>query len=43
MKSKLVAQAGGEPTFVLILDPGEEAFATIARFAQEHELILRCV
>jgi len=27
MKSKLVARKAGERTFVLILDPGEEAFA----------------
>ena len=38
MKSKLVAQNGGERTFVLILDPGDEAFATISKFAQQEEL-----
>jgi uncharacterized protein len=38
MKSKLVAKSAGERTFVLILDPGEEAFATITKFAREQEL-----
>jgi len=34
MKSKLVAESAGERSFVLILDPGEEAFSTITRFAE---------
>jgi hypothetical protein len=38
MKSKLVAEAAGERTFVLILDPREEASATITRFAREQNL-----
>ena len=38
MKSKLVAQYGGERTFVLILDPGDEAFAAISKFAEEERL-----
>ncbi|MGH7031245.1 MAG: PPC domain-containing DNA-binding protein [Stellaceae bacterium] len=38
MKSKLVAQGGGERTFVLILDPGDEAFSTIAGFAASERL-----
>lgn len=38
MKSKLVAESSGERTFVLILDPGEEAFATITKFATQQEL-----
>ena len=38
MKSKLVAQYGGERTFVLILDPGDEAFSAISRFAAEERL-----
>lgn len=38
MKSKLVAQTGGERTFVLILDSGDEAFATISKFAQQEQL-----
>lgn len=32
MQSKLVAKSAGERTFVLILDPGEEAFSTISDF-----------
>lgn len=38
MKSKLVAEGAGERTFVLILDPGEEAFATITKFTIEKGL-----
>jgi uncharacterized protein len=38
MKSKLVAEGAGERTFVLVLDPGEEAFATISQFAYEQRL-----
>lgn len=38
MKSKLVADAAGERTFVLILDPGEEAFAAITGFARQRGL-----
>ena len=38
MKSKLVAQNGGERTFVLILDPGDEAFAAIGKFAEQERL-----
>jgi len=38
MKSKLVAETAGERTFVLILDPGEEAFATITRSAAQQGL-----
>jgi uncharacterized protein len=38
MKSKLAAQNGGEGTFVLILDPGDEAFATISEFADKERL-----
>ncbi len=38
MKSKLVAESGGERTFVLVLDSGEEAFATITRFAAQEGL-----
>ena len=34
MKSKLVAEGAGERTFVLILDPGEEAVAAITGFAR---------
>jgi uncharacterized protein len=38
MKSKLVAEGAGERTFVLVLDPGEEAFATISKFATQQGL-----
>jgi len=38
MKSKLVAQNGGERTFVLVLDPDDEAFATIGKFAEQERL-----
>lgn len=38
MKSKLVADNAGERTYVLVLDPGEEAFQTIGRFADEEHL-----
>jgi predicted DNA-binding protein with PD1-like motif len=33
MKSKLVWNADGERTFVLVLDSGDEAFGTITQFA----------
>ncbi|MBZ9657674.1 DNA-binding protein [Mesorhizobium sp. ESP-6-4] len=35
MKSKLVAQTSGQRTFVVVLDPGEEAFAALSDFADE--------
>lgn len=38
MKSKLVAQSAGERIYVMILDPGEEAFATISKFAAQEGL-----
>jgi uncharacterized protein len=38
MKAKLVAENAGERTFVVILDPGEEAFATIGKFAAHEGL-----
>lgn len=38
MKSKLVGESGGERTFVLILDPGEEAFSTITGFAERKDV-----
>lgn len=38
MKSKLVAEGAGERTFVLILDPGEEAFSTITKFCAAKQL-----
>lgn len=38
MKSKLVADNAGERTYVLVLDPGEEAFKTLSTFADEEGL-----
>ncbi|HVH82524.1 MAG TPA: DUF296 domain-containing protein, partial [Stellaceae bacterium] len=38
MKSKLVADDAGERTFVVILDPGDEAFKAITKFAAEKQL-----
>lgn len=33
MKSKLVAETSGQRTFVIVLDPGEEVFASFTAFA----------
>jgi uncharacterized protein len=38
MQSKLVAESAGQRTFVLILDPSEEAFQTISDFAAEQQI-----
>jgi predicted DNA-binding protein with PD1-like motif len=38
MLSKLVAESAGQRTFVLVLDPGEEAFSTISDFAGKQQL-----
>jgi uncharacterized protein len=38
MQSKLVAECAGQRTFVMILDPDEEAFSTILDFAGEQRL-----
>jgi uncharacterized protein len=38
MQSKLVAEIAGERTYVLILDPGEEAFSAISEFAGRERL-----
>jgi predicted DNA-binding protein with PD1-like motif len=38
MKSKLVWENAGERTFVLILEPGEEAFTAISDFAATSKL-----
>ena len=35
MKSRLVNEVGGQRTFVIVLDSGEEAFATLIGFATE--------
>ncbi len=37
MQSKLVAESAGQRTFVIILDPGEEAFSTISAFAVKEQ------
>ena len=37
MKSKVVVE-GGERTFVLILDPAEEAFRSISKFADQENI-----
>jgi len=34
MKSKMIAEAEGQKTFLLVLDPGEEAFSAITDFAR---------
>src|SRR3954451_17267442 len=38
MKSQLVAESGGQRTFVVVLDPGEEAFAQLTSFAVDRGL-----
>jgi predicted DNA-binding protein with PD1-like motif len=38
MKSRLVWQASGERTYVLVLDAGDEAFAAVADFASKNGL-----
>lgn len=38
MKSKLVMESSGERVYVLVLDPGDEAFATISKFAEQERL-----
>lgn len=38
MKSKLVHESGGQRTFVLIFDSGDEAMAGLKTFASEHDL-----
>ena len=37
MQSKLVAESAGQRTFVVILEPGEEAFSTISDFAVKEQ------
>lgn len=39
MKSKLVASTSNERTYVLVLDPGEEAVAAITRFARDKGIV----
>src|ERR1051326_6415831 len=38
MKSKLVADTQGDKTFILVLEPHEEAFEAISQFAEERRL-----
>lgn len=38
MKSQLVNEIGGQRTFVVVLDPGEEAFAALTAFAVEQKI-----
>lgn len=38
MKSKCVAHEASQRTFILVLDPGEEAFGAISRFAEQERL-----
>ncbi|TIN30310.1 MAG: DNA-binding protein [Mesorhizobium sp.] len=37
MKSQLVNEASGQRTFVVVLDPGEEAFAALTTFAVDQK------
>ncbi|RWA73158.1 PPC domain-containing DNA-binding protein [Mesorhizobium sp.] len=38
MKSKLVAETSGQRTFVVVLDPGEEAIAALTAFAGQEDI-----
>ncbi|MER9654224.1 DNA-binding protein [Mesorhizobium sp. M0152] len=38
MKSRLVNEVDGQRTFVVVLDPGEEAFTTLTAFAADQKL-----
>jgi len=38
MQSKLVAESAGQRTFVMILDPGEEASSIISAFAGKQQI-----
>ncbi|MBZ9754458.1 DNA-binding protein [Mesorhizobium sp. ESP6-5] len=38
MKSRLINEANGQRTFVVVLDPGEEAFAALTSFAVEQKI-----
>lgn len=38
MQSRQVWEKDGERTFVVVLEPGEEAFSTLSRFAEENAI-----
>ncbi|MBS7811912.1 PPC domain-containing DNA-binding protein [Roseococcus pinisoli] len=38
MKSKMIAEAAGQKTFLLVLAPGEEAFSAITDFAKAEKI-----
>lgn len=38
MKSKMIAEAEGQKTFLLVLAPGEEAFSAITEFARREAI-----
>ena len=38
MKSRLVNEASGQRTFVVVLDPGEEAFASLTAFTVDEKV-----
>ncbi|MBZ9995210.1 PPC domain-containing DNA-binding protein [Mesorhizobium sp. BH1-1-4] len=38
MKSRLVNEANGQRTFVVVLDPGEEAFSALTSFAVDQKI-----
>ncbi len=38
MKSKLIHEQGGERTFALVFQAGDEAMAGLVAFAEEHKL-----
>ncbi|GLS39725.1 hypothetical protein GCM10010869_53220 [Mesorhizobium tianshanense] len=38
MKSQIVAESAGQRTFVVVLDPGEEAFAALTSFAVDQDI-----
>ena len=38
MKHKLVSEVGGERTFVIVLDPGDEVMSTLSAFADREDI-----
>lgn len=38
VKEKILASAGGERTYILVLDEGDEALASIAAFAEKNDI-----